>query len=307
MRFGLVMQRNGKEIGAGVNVRRLTFDPLGRTNNTCLRFEQNDERLFGSGSKGHWQESARSGRTTRATPDGVKSVWLWDDNKIEVSQFVELIRGEQSGLLDTCRVRYVIDNRDTSDHTVGIRFLLDTFIGGNDGVPFTIPRRSRPVRLTMKDLPSQAADKKIPDFLQSRLKSPTSPSPAPSLTYGSSWKTWSPRPASRSAPGRMKSSASSTRKPKARSTLWDVPLVPLKSARSERLSHHHLLAGTAAQGGRPSGEGWFRIRPVEPAPAREASLATIVDGQRLPSRWRTDGDQPTSIDPAKTKTTRRSP
>ena len=61
MRFGVVMKQNGKEIGTGVNVRRLTFDTWGRTNNTCLRFDRNDERLFGSGAKGHWQESAVKG------------------------------------------------------------------------------------------------------------------------------------------------------------------------------------------------------------------------------------------------------
>src|SRR5208337_2942338 len=48
MRFGLVMLQNGKPAGAGLALKRLTFDPWGRTNNTCLRFDGNDERLFGS-------------------------------------------------------------------------------------------------------------------------------------------------------------------------------------------------------------------------------------------------------------------
>ena len=37
-------------------------------------------------------------------------------------------------------VRYQIENKDTQNHKVGLRFLLDTYIGANDGVPFTIPR-----------------------------------------------------------------------------------------------------------------------------------------------------------------------
>jgi hypothetical protein len=36
-------------------------------------------------------------------------------------------------------VRYVLDNTGAQPRTVGLRFLLDTFIGGNDGVPFLIP------------------------------------------------------------------------------------------------------------------------------------------------------------------------
>ena len=101
MRFGLVMNRNGKEIGTGVNVRRLTFDPWGRTNNTCVRFDKTDERLFGSGGNGHWRESAANGWKDEQGQehDGVKSVWIWDDKKVEVTQLVELVRGEQSGLL----------------------------------------------------------------------------------------------------------------------------------------------------------------------------------------------------------------
>ena len=40
-----------------------------------------------------------------------------------------------------CLVYYTIRNKDTGKHKVGIRVLLDTFIGANDGVPFTIPGR----------------------------------------------------------------------------------------------------------------------------------------------------------------------
>ena len=57
MRFGVVMLNNkGQEIGQGAGVRRLTFDPWGRTNNACLRFDGKDERLF-RGPKGRWEET----------------------------------------------------------------------------------------------------------------------------------------------------------------------------------------------------------------------------------------------------------
>ncbi len=50
-----------------------------------------------------------------------------------------MVPGEQSARLDTCLIRYSLVNRDKVPHDVGIRFLLDTFIGDNDGVPFVIP------------------------------------------------------------------------------------------------------------------------------------------------------------------------
>jgi hypothetical protein len=54
MRPGLVMLRDGKEVGEGLALKRLTFDPWGRTNNACLRFEGNDDRVFG-GARGRKQ------------------------------------------------------------------------------------------------------------------------------------------------------------------------------------------------------------------------------------------------------------
>src|SRR5262249_33599662 len=72
-------------------------------------------------------------------PQGVRSVWRLDGPQIEVTQIVEVVAGELSRRYDTCLVRYAVENRDRRAHTVGIRFLLDTYIGENDGVPFTIP------------------------------------------------------------------------------------------------------------------------------------------------------------------------
>jgi hypothetical protein len=136
MRFGLrMLGPDGRPAGRG----RLTADPWGRTNNTCLRLD-GSERLFGQ-APGRWVEQAGRGwQDARGVEhDGVRSVWAWDDKQVRASQTVELVRGEESNRRDTCLVRYVIDNTDKVPHTVGIRFLLDTFIGSNDGVPFTVP------------------------------------------------------------------------------------------------------------------------------------------------------------------------
>ena len=57
---------------------------------------------------------------------------------LSVTQTVEIIPSSQSNLLDTCLVHYRMKNEDTQSHHAGLRFLLDTYIGDNDGVPFDI-------------------------------------------------------------------------------------------------------------------------------------------------------------------------
>jgi hypothetical protein len=228
MRFGVVVLRGGREVGEGVRLMRLTFDPWGRTNNTCLRFDGADERLFG-GPRGSWEERfAKSWKDDQGEDhEGARSVWVCDDKHVSVTQFVELVRGEQSRLLDTCRVRFRIENRDTREHQVGIRFLLDSFIGGNDGVPFTIPGDSE-LCDTMKDLPAQAKDKKLPDFLQALERADLAKpgtvahvrlklgdlEPPERVTLGA-WPNEKLRVLDRGASGPA--------------TLWAVPLLPMKS------------------------------------------------------------------------------
>ena len=117
--------------------KQLTFSPTGITNNTCVKLD-GEECLLGS-EPGKW--------LTRKAPlgkgrQGLRSVWVYPDEKVHVTQTVEVVRGEQTGNVDTCRVGYLLENRDNEEHTVGLRFLLDTLVGSNDGAPFIIPGRS---------------------------------------------------------------------------------------------------------------------------------------------------------------------
>jgi hypothetical protein len=61
-------------------------------------------------------------------------------------------------------VVYKLENRDTRPHNIGIRFMLDTFIGDNDGVPFLIPGRKELCNTSAEF--NNASD--IPDFIQAR-------------------------------------------------------------------------------------------------------------------------------------------
>jgi hypothetical protein len=65
-------------------------------------------------------------------------------------------------VLDTCLIKYRLENIGKAPHSVGLRFLLDTLIGDNDGVPFTLPGEQSLVK-TMKDFPTP---RDVPDFIQ---------------------------------------------------------------------------------------------------------------------------------------------
>jgi hypothetical protein len=160
MRFGLVMLRES-DPNDPKKQKKLTFDEWGRTNNTCLRVDS-AEVLFGS-SAGVWtpkQEPLGPDARGRVR-SGTSSRWQLSRPNLLVTQEVEVVPGQQSRKLDTCAVRYILENQDSREHRVGIRFLLDTYIGANDGVPFYIPRDAVLCE-TQRDF---ATSGEIPDFL----------------------------------------------------------------------------------------------------------------------------------------------
>jgi hypothetical protein len=225
LRFGLVSLRE-KDPNTPGKLKRLTFDERGRSNNACLRIDGGD-RLFGPAKNsppGQWLAKTDRWQDEQGREHtGSRTVWTWPDTQVVVTQTVEVVRGEQSDLLDTCLVNYLVENRDTKPHKVGLRFLLDTFIGSNDGVPFTIPGASG-LCDTLRDFDTP---EKVPDFIQALenedLKRPGTVAHL-KLKLG----------------GRMESPARvvlgawpdiDLHQPTAQgqNTLWDVPLLPMKT------------------------------------------------------------------------------
>jgi hypothetical protein len=98
---------------------------------------------------------------------GQRMAWQWDKSRVTLTQTVEIVAGQPDPasdmrLLDTCLVTFTLKNDDDHAHRVGFRFILDTFIGTNDGVPFYIPRPKDPLCNTMADF--RGVD--IPDYVQ---------------------------------------------------------------------------------------------------------------------------------------------
>lgn len=158
MRFGL----ESHDPQDRLFTKRLMFDEQGRSNNTCIRVDGADY-LFGE-PPGRWREfKVRLGKDKKGREiDGFRSTWQIDEVPIQITQIVEIVPGQTSRLLDTCLVRYILENQDGRTHRVGLRFMLDTFIGANDGVPFTLPG-SRELSDTSYEFASAA---EVPDFIQ---------------------------------------------------------------------------------------------------------------------------------------------
>lgn len=80
-------------------------------------------------------------------------------------------------MLDTVLIHYLVANEDKTPHRVGLRILMDTYIGAADGVPFAIPSQSD-LLTTKRDLRDY---KDIPDFIQA-LERPNLSDPGTTAT-----------------------------------------------------------------------------------------------------------------------------
>jgi hypothetical protein len=156
-RFGIVMLKEQDPKDPGKH-KRLTYKVDGSSCNTCLRID-GSEMLFGKRPQGQWVRGMKEAKEKDRL--GWKSVMDFTESKVRVTQHVEIVPGEQSRTLDTCLIWYTVENRSTVPHKVGLRVMLDTFIGANDGVPFTIPGQSG-LLTTKRDF----GEKQVPDYVE---------------------------------------------------------------------------------------------------------------------------------------------
>jgi hypothetical protein len=223
MRFGLMTQDR----------RKLTYDEYGRSNNTVVKVDGAQYR-FGEG--GTWiAQKVDLGLDGRRQRLGYKSIWAPPGSKIQVTQIAEIIGGEQTRVLDTCLVRYTITNQDSQSHNVGLRFMLDTFIGHNDGVPYTIPGDPK-----LCDTQMVMTGAQIPDFIQAlehddlrnpgtiahlKLKMGAGFTPPDRVTLGA-WPNHRLRTPDNKAPKEAQPGADT---PASERTMWEVPILPIKA------------------------------------------------------------------------------
>jgi hypothetical protein len=235
MRFGVHIL-NTIDIKRPGQPKRLNFRDDGTTNNSVVRLD-GQEIVFGDRPfrevngkyagdwPGHWVADQRDVKIppTENSIEGRRSVWVYDAQRVEITQTAEIVRGPQSYLLDTVLVRYRLHNKDNRPHNVGIRFLLDTFIGSNDGVPFLIPGADR-LCSTQKEF---ATAQQVPDFIQA-LENEDLANPGTIAQVGFRVGPGI-EPPNRVTLGAWPNVAHNARDPRCRQekTLWEVPLLDI--------------------------------------------------------------------------------
>src|SRR5262249_15835289 len=75
---------------------------------------------------------------SRPTTKVFKSTLEYRYSKVTVTQHVQIMPGAERKF-DTLLIYYILKNNDTDKHKVGLRLLLDPYIGDSDGVPFLAP------------------------------------------------------------------------------------------------------------------------------------------------------------------------
>ena len=135
----------------------LTVSPIGETSNTRLWIDGSTP-IFGA--YGGFLEFTRNS-------DGTGDV-VWEYEGIRVTQTLDYVLGA-SGQGDTVRIEYVLLNDDSVSHDIGLRIMIDTLIGNNDGVPFVIPGRegitTQAVDLQGTEIPDSIRALEIPDLV----------------------------------------------------------------------------------------------------------------------------------------------
>lgn len=65
-------------------------------------------------------------------------VCKWQLGPVIVTQKLSFARSTTTGLIDSAKIEYELHNTDNVAHLVGLRLMLDTMLGQNDGAPFRV-------------------------------------------------------------------------------------------------------------------------------------------------------------------------
>lgn len=110
-------------------------------------FIDNENYVFGGKTEQRAGRGAKYGMIT--TPPtiiqegkqlAIKTVTQFDI--IEVEQILTFSKSSTTGLYDTVLIKYRFTNLDQVKHKVGLRIMLDTMLGENDGAPFRVGEKA---------------------------------------------------------------------------------------------------------------------------------------------------------------------
>jgi hypothetical protein len=156
MRYGFTV--DGKRIMCATN---------GANNSTLVRIDGVD--IPYGGPQGRWepQQAPLKPGPFGKPRHGVYSTWIYSN--VHITQTLEVVPSKtansvagQKRRLDTSRIVYRIENKDSRPHTVGIRGTMDIMIHFNDGALFASPATHPNQILDGAEL----KDKQVPEYLQ---------------------------------------------------------------------------------------------------------------------------------------------
>lgn len=107
----------------------LLYEEYPPTSSTVIRIDGRDVR-FGSDAGSF---------TLPMTVKDNALVCVWTVGEVEVTQVLEFAKGLTTGRNDSVRISYAVLNKGSRPRKIGLRILLDTFLGRNDGAPFRVP------------------------------------------------------------------------------------------------------------------------------------------------------------------------
>lgn len=127
-RFGINLIKEPDPNDPG-KVKRLTSEPAGATNNTCVKIGDT-EYLFGQ-RPGTWAFDPEKKRRLELVEvvKGQKWLSVMDFGDIRVTQIVAVLPNERTLKFDVCLVQYLMENRSNHPQDVGVRVMLNVMNG----------------------------------------------------------------------------------------------------------------------------------------------------------------------------------
>jgi hypothetical protein len=134
-----------ESFGLTVDGKRITFSPQGGSVQTLVKID-NQVLSFGDSNQGKFIELRKD---LGKGPQGQRRIGnrsTFETRKVRITQLLEVVpsRPAKNSLggkrrLDVCRATYILENKDSQPHNVGIRMGHDIYVVDNDGAQFAAP------------------------------------------------------------------------------------------------------------------------------------------------------------------------
>jgi len=135
----------GSDMGDSVNNGRFTIGNTGGNPN----FSSDNNRILLFGHPNPWSSFTTirinnvdyifySNNTTYDVAN-LRAVSTMAVDGVLITQTLEIVNNDATGYKDTVKISYSARNQSTTAKTIGIRIMMDTMLGDNDGAPFKVP------------------------------------------------------------------------------------------------------------------------------------------------------------------------